>query len=462
MAQGREECSEMSKVTWEFFGGVNTIGGTIIVIECEKHRLIFDLGRLDSPSSPIFDHEIRPRGITDLQRMGLAPLIPGLFADDGTEAPVGVKTMVAVSHSHLDHVGLLPYLRHDIPLLLTEETHRLLLALDDVAFEGPEQPLHDLPVTPGSVTEFGPFMITTVLVDHDTPGACGFLIQTPQVRFAYTGDLRMHGSHPERTEEFARQAQAFKSDVLFIEGTRARSADNEGILAEDEIEGSLIEVIRDTDHGVYFTFYPRHPQRLTAFAEAAKATGRTLVADARSAYIYEKFGGDVTSFAIYGGSSDTWTDLTERWVKERGLQVIQPTELCGHEYQYVLEMPYHRLVDFIDIDVKAGGYYIHSNGAPLGNYDPRWDNFMFWLDKFGLRMTRVGSPGHASRGDLLTLIEAIQPRVVMPIHSFHPEMIGVTTINRILPEYGKVYTAEDLARAVPPTEEELEERIEEA
>ncbi|MGZ6505337.1 MAG: MBL fold metallo-hydrolase, partial [Tumebacillaceae bacterium] len=168
----------MSKVTWEFFGGIDSIGGTIILLECDQYRLIFDLGRLDSPSSPIFDHEVRPRGITDLQRMGLAPTIPGLLAGDGTEAPEGAKTMVAVSHSHLDHVGMLPYLRHEIPLLLTEDTYKLLLALDDVAFEGPEQPLHYVPVAPGSVTEFGPFTITTVLVDHDTPGACGFLIET--------------------------------------------------------------------------------------------------------------------------------------------------------------------------------------------------------------------------------------------------------------------------------------------
>ncbi|MGZ4032547.1 MAG: MBL fold metallo-hydrolase, partial [Tumebacillaceae bacterium] len=410
---------------------------------------------------PIFDHEIRPRGITDLQRMGLAPTIPGLLAGDGTEAPEGVKTMVAVSHSHLDHVGMLPYLRHEIPLLLTEDTHKLLLALDDVAFEGPEQPLHYVPVSPGSVTEFGPFTITTVLVDHDTPGACGFLIETPEVRFAYTGDLRLHGAHPERTEEFARLAQAFKPDVLFIEGTRARSENNDEILVEKDVQERLIEVIRDTDHGVYFTFYPRHPERLTAFAEAARKTGRKLVVDARSAYIYEKFGGDVSSFAIYGGSADTWTEVAERWVKESGLQVIEPRELCGQEQRYVLEMPYHRLVDFLDIEAKAGGFYIHSNGAPLGPYDPRWDNFMFWLNRFGLIFESVGSTGHASRGDILTLIEAIQPHVLMPVHSFNPEMIGVPTINRIIPQYGTVYTREDLATATPPTEEELGETAKE-
>ncbi|MGZ4164050.1 MAG: hypothetical protein ACXVDB_06780, partial [Tumebacillaceae bacterium] len=101
------------------------------------------------------------------------------------------------------------------------------------------------------------------------------------------------------------------------------------------------------------------------------------------------------------------------------------------------------------------------NGAPLGPYDPRWDNFMFWLNRFGLIFESVGSTGHASRGDILTLIEAIQPHVLMPVHSFNPEMIGVPTINRIMPQYGTVYTREDLAAATPPTKEELRETVKE-
>ena len=30
-------------------------------------------------------------------------------------------------------------------------------------------------------------------VDHDAYGACGLLIETPEMKIAYSGDLRLHG-----------------------------------------------------------------------------------------------------------------------------------------------------------------------------------------------------------------------------------------------------------------------------
>ncbi|MCL6518037.1 MBL fold metallo-hydrolase, partial [Alicyclobacillus sp.] len=215
----------MRRVSWQFFKGIDTIGGTVIQITVDRYRLLFDMGRIFNPAVPVFDHVLVARDIRDMQRMGLAPAIPGLFEGDGTQAEAGVQTMVAISHAHLDHTGLLPYLRGDIPVLLTEDTHRLLRALDEV-LDGPGRDLDYRPVSFNEPVSFGPLQITPVAVDHDTPGACGFLIETPEVRFVYTGDLRLHGLHPEWTREFARIARAFRPDVLFIEGTRADSEDN--------------------------------------------------------------------------------------------------------------------------------------------------------------------------------------------------------------------------------------------
>jgi ribonuclease J len=366
--------------------------------------------------------------------------------------------MVAISHSHLDHVGLLPYLRTDIPVLLTDDTHKLLKALDDV-LDGPKAPLKYQPVAPNSTTQFGPFTITAVPVDHDTPGACAFLIETPELRFVYSGDLRLHGAHPERTEEFARRAREFQPDVLFIEGTRAMSDSNEGIYAESQLPQVIADTVSSSSAGVYFTFYPRHPQRLDAFVYAAKVTGRKLVLDAASAYIYEQFGGDVSSCLVYGGNAHQWTAIAKSWVESKGLSVISPPELCGREVEYLVEMLYPRLVDWVDIDVQPGARFLHSNGAPLGPFDPSWNNLMEWLKAFEVELCHVGSTGHASRADILHIIDTISPKVLMPIHSMHPERIGLTHVKRIMPEYGKTYTAKVLEEARFPTDAELEPAI---
>ncbi|QSO50418.1 MBL fold metallo-hydrolase [Alicyclobacillus curvatus] len=443
----------MSRVRFEFHRGIDTIGGTVIVIQCDDHRLIFDMGRIFNPSVPIFDTLNPSRGIGDLQRMGIAPKLPGLF-EDGTEAPAGVKTLVAVSHSHLDHVGLLPYLRKDIPVLLHEDTHRLLQALDEV-LDGPGQPLDYRPVPSDSLMEFGPFQITVVRVDHDTPGASAFLIATPELKFVYSGDLRLHGTEPALTTTFAEKARAFAPDVLFIEGTRAQSEDNTMMLFETEVSDRLKEAMRDVRAGVYFSFYPRHPERLRAFREAAQATGRTLVVQAPHAYIYERFGGDLTGCAIYGGAEQDWTPLNRSWVLQRGLPVLTLADLKGKEDGYLIDFGYDRFRDWIDIDARPGGLYIHSNGSPLGPFDPAWNNMEAWLNAFGLEFVSVGSTGHGARGDVLSIIDTIRPRVLMPIHSLQPQRIGLKSVKRIMPQYGKVYRASDLLDATYPTERDL-------
>jgi len=54
-----------------------------------------------------------------------------------------------------------------------------------------------------------------IAVDHDVPGASGFLITTPTASIAFTGDHRWHGLHPELTERFADEARG--ADVLIQE-----------------------------------------------------------------------------------------------------------------------------------------------------------------------------------------------------------------------------------------------------
>lgn len=444
----------MHKVKLQFHAGLYSIGGTVISVECDQHRFVFDIGRVFNPSLPVFHDDLQPRSIHDLKRLHCLTDLPGLYEGDGTEAPSGMKTMVAVSHSHLDHVGQLPYLRRDIPVLLSRDTHKLLQALDRV-LDGPGVPLAYHPVEPMEVVQFGPIQIQVVPVDHDTPGACAFFITTPEMKIVYSGDLRVHGSSPDTTHRFSQLARDFAPDVLLIEGTRALSETNDDIIPEPEVESRLTDTIKAAHHGVYFTFYPRHPERLGAFLEAARNCNRQLVVDAPSAYIYEVFGGDVSGLQVFGGYEKEWTEQARDWVKERNLPVVSAEQIRGREDQYILEMLYHHLVDWVDIDVEAGGLFIHSNGTPLGPFDPRWNNLMHWLKTFGLEFAFLGSTGHAARGDIISIIETINPKVLMPIHSMQPERIGLVTTKRIMPEYGKVYTMADFLAAEYPEADEI-------
>ncbi len=440
--------------TWTFHGGCRTIGGTVIELIEDGWRLVFDLGRAVSRETPVFDGALRPAGIGDLQRMGAVPRIAGLFCDAADAPEFAGRTLVAISHAHLDHMAHLPLLRPEIPVLVTNGTMKMLTLLD-VLNEGVGQIRYQA-VAPGDAYSFGPFRIRLLPVDHDIPGAAGMLIQTPSVRFVYSGDLRLHGRHADRTFAFAEEARKFAPDVLWIEGTRALAKDNSDIFYESELPDRYAEVIGEADAGVYCTHYPRHPERLDAIRQACLRTGRTLAACAGSAYVYAQFGGDLTGCAIYSGGQSAWSGTLRQFVAECGLPLVAPENLRGVEQRFVVELPYARLRDWIDIEPAPGVVYLHADGHPLGPYDPAWANLQYWLAAFGARFVRVGSSGHGSRGDIHQLIEHISPRVVLPIHSFAPEQIAPAGVARFLPQEAVGYTLDEIldeVGAVPEVQE---------
>ncbi|GGJ10795.1 MBL fold hydrolase [Alicyclobacillus cellulosilyticus] len=431
----------MAQTVWRFHGGVGTIGGTIIEMRHGGHRLVFDLGRPFDPARPVFDAVLTARGVRDLQAMRCAPRIPGLLTGDEAD-PEGAQTLVAISHLHPDHTSLLPYLRPDIPVLMHTESARLMDLLAD-AGQGPGRHPARLTAKSGEIVTFGPFRITLLPVDHDIPGACGLLIETPDLRAVYTGDLRLHGCRPEQTLQFADAACAFGPDVLWIEGTRANEAADAENIPEPDIADRIAAVLREARHGAYFTYYPWNPDRLRAMFTAARTAGRSVVVEPEDLYLYAHLTGDLPECLIWWPAEDT-TEPVRAWLREMQLPAVRPEAVRRREKDLLISMPYHRFIRFIDIEPEPGGIYMHSNGYPLGPFDPAWTNFRHWLDAFRLQLVSVSSSGHASREEVIALAERMAPRLLMPIHSLAPERIDSPRLARVLPEYGVAYSVADI------------------
>lgn len=438
----------MQSTTWKFYAGTNTIGGNIIGVEYGSHRLIFDMGRVFRGDVPSFDERLRPRSALDLMAVGLAPDIAGIF--QGDDRAVSMQTAIAISHCHLDHTGLLPYIRTDLPIFTSTGTHRMLQVLDAVA-DGPRSPLSYRAVEPEAWVHFGPFDLQFIPVDHGTPGASAIFIKTPDARLIYTGDLRLHGLHRDETERFVSIAKAFRPDVLFIEGTRSSDlGDPSENVSEHDVVRGVLEQTLHAPAGVYFNVYERHPERLHAFRRAASAANRELLLDAVTAYMYHHFEG-VSDFAVWTEEEAQLPQALSRWLHDTGIKRVHAADIRGLEHLYAAQIPYNKLHYLIDIQPAQDGRYLHSDGTPLGPYDPAWTNMLRWLDYFGLEFVAMGSSGHATRSDLVNILEAIEPRVCMPIHSLQPWRIGSPQVPRIMPCISHVYSLADVANATAPT-----------
>jgi len=442
--------------TLHLYGGIGTIGGTKITVEEGGYRVLFDFGLTYAPGGDFWGGKLRARagaaGLRDYIALGYTPALNGLYKagqaeSAGLQPGSGERTQVFISHLHLDHMALVDYLADEIPVWMHKES----LALFHAVAETGEQP----PVPVGARAfeweepiEVGPIKVTPVAVDHDIPGASGLIIETSAGTVVYTGDLRYHGAHPEQTERFIALARAAKPKILLIEGTRLGEQDagfHRVVLDENQVAPKFVEILRETAGLALTTLYPRNTPRIADIAAAIGQAGRKLVLSPEMAHIYAAMGGNLAEVAVYRRAKDHLalaTGSASDWLVKllkSGVEVLDAPAVKANPTAYLLQLFYWDLSELIDLQPPAGSVFIHSNGEPLGRFDPAFDLFKRWLSHFGIELAYAASTGHASAADLRRIAEAIQPEILMPIHSHTPEQLEATGARRILPSVGDVY-----------------------
>lgn len=418
--------------TVEFFGGLGVIGSSKILVSHGEHRVLLDIG-LDIPSTgDLFRPPVSPRRgreLADRLRVGAAPRIPGLFdpallpaADEAPDCaaladPVG-PTAVFVSHPHLDHVGLAGFVRPDVPVYAHQDAVRLLTALADTGerLDGHEPGWRTL--TDREVVHCGPITVECVPVDHDVPGACGYLVRTPDGVLGYTGDIRFHGRHPDRSESFVDAAAG--CDLLVTEGTTLGWPAPDGPPRdEDDVADAYRTLLRETRGLLLLSMYPRDVERAAEFVTLTGSAGRRLLWPSRIAGFLRRMG--VTA--------------------AEPIDAVPASELHAAPGEFVVAPEPYDFAGLLDLPLSADSAYAHANGEPLGPFDARWSLLTGWLAALSVPLHTIGCSGHASADDLHRMVQRIRPTTVAPIHTTEPTRLHPPIgTRRLIPAYGTRYT----------------------
>ncbi|MFZ5825192.1 MAG: MBL fold metallo-hydrolase [Bacillota bacterium] len=440
-----------------FYGGIGTIGGTKVIVEEGGYRVLFDFGLSYAPGGDFWGGKIQARtgapGLRDYVALGYMPAIDGLYQPGqaetlGLKPASGETTQVFISHLHLDHMAVVDFLGDPLPVWMHRDSLDLFRAVAETG-ERPAVPVGARAFAYHEPVQVGPIKVTPVPVDHDIPGASALLIETSAGTVVYTGDLRLHGPNPQVNERFVEVARATNPKILLIEGTRLGEPDptpeRPAPMPELEVAPRVVAHLRDRTGLALITLYPRNTLRIGNIAAAVGEAGRKLVLSPEAAHIFGAMGGDLGQVALYrrtrdaealsAGTAPSW--LTQLFTS--GVEVLDAAAVRVNPSAYLLQLFYPDLNELVDLQPPAGSVFIHSNGEPLGKFDPAFELFTRWLNHFGLELLFASSTGHGSPADLAQIVKGITPQILMPIHSKNPELMEVESIRRILPEVGASY-----------------------
>ncbi|HLR92769.1 MAG TPA: hypothetical protein VK048_06895 [Atopostipes sp.] len=395
-------------VNFQFLSGLNTIGANIIDIQTETGRVIFDLGE-------VFD-----------SKTGVLP--------DWSQRTENVA--IFISHLHIDHMGSFRHVPAHIPIYMSTDSYLLYQLLLDIDEEEPvAAPIYPLEYNQEKVV--GDITVAFKKSDHDVKGASAIFVQTPDVKFINSGDFRLTGNYPENVWKWVEEAKAFQPDIFLLEGT-AFSFDEEEVeeesedLSEQEMYDKWEELLEDHSNAIIFiNTYIRDTERLLRLSKRTNSTNRKLVLEPKFAYLLEKYE-LYTDFYVLK-ELDTEKRFKEHWVSIEALQ--------EEPEKYALQNSFNNR--FL-MQKFENGIYVHTNGEPLGDYDPRYMELMTAIEENNFSFEDYNVSGHATKEALVEVAKEVHAKTTVPWHSFEPEKLlkalAEAGLSTFLPERNVVYS----------------------
>jgi ribonuclease J len=439
--RGRSK-KRMVKIT--LYGGANQIGGNKVLLEDRDTRIFLDFGEPFGWMDEYFVDFLKPRdrfGLRDYFHFNLMPKIRGLYDEemlkstDFRYAPPEFDAIL-LSHMHFDHVRHVKFADRKIPVYLGAAAEAIRQSWEETTVSADFGYHKFNKFRTGSKIKIGGVEIEPVHVDHSVPGAYGFIIHTSAGCVVYTGDLRVHGPRKDMTEEFKRRAAAEKPIAMICEGTRVSEHDPREEITEKGVEEKARRLISGCKSVAVVSFYPKDVDRMRTFRDVARSTGRKFVVSTKVAHLLGALKGDPRikvpdpltdpNMLVYVRSGMKRPKAFEaRFLDEVGKNdhIVDSVYVSRNQQRLIFHTDFSQLGELVDVKPRPGGVFIRSMSEPFEEDDVQEPILENWLRSFGLGPIRQAhASGHASMQEIFSMVRQISPRLVIPIHTEHPEL----------------------------------------
>jgi len=408
--------------------GTQEIGGSCVEIKTTNSRILIDLGMpLVSSSGERFDPNIlKGKSVEDLKKLAVLPRIEGLYKDEKRSIDG-----ILISHSHLDHYGLLGYVHPDIPIYMSEGAKELI-DITNLFVYREARSLNTKVISNKESFSIGDFKITPYLVDHSAFDALAFLVEAEGKRLFYSGDFRGHGRKSILFKQMIEKPPE-NIDCLLMEGSMLGRS-GQLFNNEEEIEERIVEILNESKTVTFLFASSQNIDRLVSAYRACLKTDSIFVIDLYTAFILDKL-----NKISKGIPRFDWQNIRVKFLKYHA-DVLAKTNLKELLYLYN-----ERKIDMAEINEKRYRILMLARDNSifpliLKNISAvkdakiiysMWDGYLTeefkdFCNEKGLQLESVHTSGHAELEDLKKFASALNPKKLIPIHTFergkYPEL----------------------------------------
>ena len=363
--------------------GTHQIGGIATEISTKKTRIIIDMGDELSFDPDFVSSPLDIPGVTDTN---------------------GKCDAVFFTHYHGDHTGQMTRIRDDIPLYAGALSKDIMLMSAEHSYHK-DQALCDRIKTiqtfnGGEELIIGDIRITQWSIDHSACDSYLFLIEADGKRILYTGDFRTHGFRGKALPKILRKVG--KVDVLITEGTTLSRPDEQPMTEQQKIK----EYMKQYKY-VYVMCASTNLERICALSKAVPR-GKYFICDAYQKKLLELVE------QHWGGLSPLFRNLKKTVYGNNILQAMQErgflmTVRDNRDFRNIISQ-FDREQSIMLYSMWDG--YRTKTGSSIPDF----------LNLAG-RWEPLHTSGHASHDALMMVVELVDPKMVIPMHSDNPDML---------------------------------------
>jgi ribonuclease J len=376
-------------------GGLGEIGKNMTVLEYGRNMMLIDCGVM-FPESDMY---------------GIDLVLPEFdYVVQNQEYLRGI----VLTHGHLDHIGGLPYLLRQIKTSIygTDLTIGMVKRqLEEASLLSRAQ----FQVVDNTDTfQLGPFKISLFPVAHSIPGSVGLVIDTPVGAVVHTGDYKLDETPAGgQTTDLNRLRQLTPNGVLALLAD-STNADKPGRTPTEQIVAAELDRLFSEAAGgrIIIATFASLVARLQEIVTLAKKHGRKIALTGRSLEENVALARELGYLKI----PDRMLVDIETNVPDKKLLILS-TGSQGEPRSALNRMAQgeHR-----QLEVKPGDTIIISGGTIPGNEEEvgRMLNKLFERGAnviYG-KLATVHVSGHGSREDMQMMLQAVQPKYLIPVH----------------------------------------------